>query len=133
MGHRFAGGERTIEHWENFLLAEVCGGEQLPDGLAHPVHLFHVPIDGAGVTIGELFDLAEAEGPDRVGLESYDWEWFEPLQENIAYRCEGQVLSAARRDDGERAWDELVFSIDLADGDRPVARVTNTWQIWRTR
>ena len=132
VGHRFAGGERLIEHWENFLLTEVCGGQQMPDGLAHPIHLFHVPIEGAGVSIAELFDLAEAEGPDRVGLEGYDWEYVEPLREGVGYRCDGQIVSAERRGEGGRAWDELVFAIELLDGARLVARVTNTWQIWRS-
>jgi len=133
VGHRFAGGERTIEHWENFLLTEVCGGPQLEEGIAHPVHLFHIPIDGAGLTIAELFDLAEAEGPDRVGLESYDWEYFEPLREDVAYRCDGQIQSVIRRGSDEKDWDELVFAIELSDEGRLIARVTNTWQIWRAR
>jgi len=131
-GHRFTGGQRTIEHWENFLLTEVCGGPQLSDGLAHPAHLFHVPLDGAGVSIADLFSLAEAEGPDRVGLESYDWEYFAPLREDVAYTCSGEVVAVTPRRAEESAWDELVFAIELHDGDRLAARVTNTWQIWRS-
>ncbi len=132
VGHRFPGGTRTIEHWENFLLTEVCGGHQLPDGFAHPAHLFHVPLDGAGVSIAHLFELAEAEGPDRVGLESYDWEYFEPLREMVAYACSGEVVSVTPRRAEDSSWDELVFAIELCDGGQLVARVTNTWQIWRS-
>jgi hypothetical protein len=132
VGHRFDGGRRTIEHWENFLLTEVCGGPQLPGEQAHPVHLFHVPIDGAGLTIADLFDLADAEGPDRVGLESYDWEYLAPLRVGIDYRCEGEITSAQRRSDGDREWDELVFAIEMSTDGGVVARVTNTWQIWRS-
>ncbi|NNE74247.1 MAG: hypothetical protein HKN26_11330 [Acidimicrobiales bacterium] len=132
-GHRFAGGERAIAHWENFLLTEATGGEQMPAGLAHPIHLFHVPIEGAGATIAELFELAEAEGPDRVGLAGYDWEWFEPLREDVSYRCDGEVRSFVRRaPDAGEPFDELVFSIELRAEERPVARVTNTWHVWRS-
>ena len=43
IGHEFPGGQYTIGHWENFLLTECTGAEALPDGIAHPVALFHVP------------------------------------------------------------------------------------------
>ena len=36
-GHQFAGGQYTIEHWENFLLTECTGAELLPNGIVHPV------------------------------------------------------------------------------------------------
>ena len=57
MGHLFAGGEYTIAHWENFLLTDCTGAQLLPNGLAHPVALFHVPIIGAGTSIAEMFEL----------------------------------------------------------------------------
>ena len=122
-GHTFPGGERAIAHWENFLLTEATGGEQMPAGLAHPIHLFHVPIEGAGVTIAQLFALVAAEGPDRVGLAGYDWEWFEPLREDVPYRCDGEVRSfaTAAPSDGGEPFDELIFAIELQAGGRTVA------------
>lgn len=133
VGHRFPGGTATIEHWENYLLTEATGREPMPGDLVHPIHLFHVPIGGVGVTIGELFDLGEADGPDRVGLDSYDWEWFEPLREDLAYRFEGEITQAERRENDGRPYDLLVFRIDVLapDTDSTVARVTNTWHLWR--
>lgn len=133
-GHRFPGGTYTIEHWENWLLTEATGREPMPDDLAHPIHLFHVPIAGAGTSIAELFELAAADGPDRVGLDSYDWEWFAPLREGVAYRLEGSITEAERREADGRPYDQLVFSIDVLDdsaGDPVVARITNTWHFWR--
>ena len=35
-------------------VTECTGGEQLPDGLAHPVALFHMPILGAGTSIAAV-------------------------------------------------------------------------------
>jgi hypothetical protein len=135
VGHRFPGGVRTIAHWENYLLTEATGREPLPDALAHPINLFHVPIDGAGLTIAALFALFEAEGPDRVGLSAYDWEWFVPLREAVEYRCTGEVLEVERRVDdeaGARPYDHVVFRIDLAHDGVLVARATTTWHLWRT-
>ena len=131
VGYRFPGGVRTIEHWENFLLTEATGGNPMPGDLAHPIHLFHVPIDGVGLTIAELFDLFQAEGPDRVGLKSYDWEWFEPLRESVEYLCSGEVIEAERRFDDSQPYDYVVFRIELSAGDSMVARATTTWHLWR--
>lgn len=132
VGHRFPGGTYTIEHWENYLLTEATGREPMPDDLAHPIHLFHVPISGVGTTIAELFDLADADGPDRVGLESYDWEWFGPLREGIEYRLDGEITEAERRTTDRGPYDHLVFRIDLFDpAGAVIARVTNSWRFWR--
>jgi hypothetical protein len=105
-----------------------------PSGLVghrFPAHLFHVPIAGSGLTIAGLFELFRAEGPDRVGLHAYDWEWFTPLREGVAYRCEGGVDSVEHLTGERGAYDEVVFHIDLHDGDALTARATTTWHLWR--
>ena len=136
VGHRFPGGTYTIEHWENYLLTEATGREPMPDDLVHPIHLFHVPISGVGTSIAELFELAAADGPDMVGLDRYDWEWFAPLREDVTYRLEGEITEAERRENEGRPYDQLVFRIDVLDEGSGadaavVARVTNTWHFWR--
>ena len=133
IGHRFPGGTRTIEHWENFLLTDCTGREQLPEGLVHPVALFHVPIQGAGTSIAELFALGMVEGAGSVGLDGYDWEYFQPLRENVEYRFEGGVIDVERKqDDQGRTYDRFVFSIDLSTADgAPAARITNHWRLRR--
>jgi hypothetical protein len=132
IGHRFRGGTYRIEHWENFLLTDCTGADQLPDGLVHPIALFHVPILGAGTSITELFELFGAEGAGSVGLEGYDWEYHEPLREDVTYRVEGGVVSVERKHTKAGApYDAVAFQIDLFDGDRQVARVTNRWRIRR--
>jgi hypothetical protein len=139
VGHRFPGGRYRIQHWENFLLTDCTGAEQLPEGLVHPIALFHVPILGAGTSITELFALGGASGgPGSVGLEGYDWEYLRPLREDVEYRIEGGIVSAERHvaTDG-RVHDSVAFCIELfddGDGDgatTPVARVTNRWRFRR--
>lgn len=133
VGHRFAGGRYRIEHWENFLLTDCTGRDPLPDGLVHPIVLFHVPILGVGTSITELFALGGVSGPGSVGLEGYDWEYIRPLVEDIEYRMEGGVVSAHRTtDDAGRVIDKFVFEITLFDeSDRLAARVTNKWVLRR--
>ena len=133
VGHRFAGGTYRIEHWENFLLTDCTGRDPLPDGLVHPIVLFHVPILGVGTSITDLFELGGVSGPGSVGLEGYDWEYVRPLVEDIEYRMEGGIVSAHRttNDDG-RVIDNFVFEITLFDdADRLAARVTNRWVLRR--
>ena len=129
IGHRFAGGRYRIEHWENWLLTECTGRPPLPDRLAHPIVLFHVPILGAGTSITELFRLGGAAGAGSVGLEGYDWEYVRPLVEGVEYRMEGGIVAAERTvDAGGRVADRVAFEITLYDEDeRRTARITNRW------
>jgi hypothetical protein len=133
VGHRFTGGRYRIEHWENWLLTDCTGREPLPDGLAHPIVLFHVPILGVGTSIAELFELGGVAGPGSVGLEGYDWEYVRPLHEDIEYRLEGGIVTARRTtDDTGRVIDKFAFEITLFDeDDRLTARVTNRWVLRR--
>lgn len=129
VGHRFAGGRYRIEHWENWLLTDCTGRAPLPDGLVHPIVLFHAPILGVGTSIAELFELGGVSGPGSVGLEGYDWEYFRPLVEDVEYRMDGGVIAVERVvDDAGRTDDKFAFEISLIDEhDEIVARITNRW------
>ena len=134
VGHRFPGGEYTIAHWENFLLTECTGAEPLPDGLAHPVALFHMPILGANTSIGEMFALGQADSDFSIGIESYDWEIYQPLEEEVRYRVSGEVTEADRRKRGDRTYDRIQFRFDLHHpGGTHAARTTITWHYNRRR
>jgi hypothetical protein len=128
VGHRFVGGSYRIQHWENWLLTDCTGREPMPDDVVHPVALFHVPILGVGTSISELFQLGQARGAGSVGLQGYDWQYFDTLREDVDYRMEGGIIEAHRTtsDDGAVV-DRLAFQIDLYDGDVLTARVTNRW------
>lgn len=133
VGHRFPGGRYRIEHWENFLLTDCTGADQLPDGLVHPIALFHVPILGSGMTITKLFELGHAAGAGSVGLEGYDWEYLQPLREDVEYRIEGGIVSAKRvTTEAGQVYDAVAFTIELFDGDVVAARITNRWRFRRT-
>jgi hypothetical protein len=133
VGHRFPGGRYCIAHWENWLLTDCTGRPPMPDDLAHPIVLFHAPILGAGTSIAELFRLGGAGDAGSVGLESYDWEYFRPLREDVEYRVEGGVVEAERTtSDSGAIVDRVAFQIELHDGDALAARVTNRWKFRRT-
>ncbi len=133
IGHRFPGGRYRVQHWENWLLTDCTGSEQLPDGLVHPIALFHAPILGARTSITELFELGHATGAGSVGLESYDWEYLQPLKEEVDYRVEGGITEVERRTTPEgQIYDAVAFTIELFDDDNAVvARVTNRWRFRR--
>jgi hypothetical protein len=134
VGHTFPGGEYRIEHWENFLLTDATGSEPLPDSLAHPTHLFHVPILGVGVTIGELFALAKAERAAPVSIDYYDWEIFAPVREGVLYSMCGGIVEYERtvRERGPTV-DSFTYEIEMSDAAQLAARVRFRWHYWRFR
>jgi hypothetical protein len=134
VGHRFRGGERTVEHWENWLLTDCTQRAPMPDGLLHPAALFHVPIQAAATSITEIFALAGGGRAGTVTLLGYDWEYLAPLREEVPLRGDGGIVAAERhRDDtGAVAHDDITFAIELIDpDDAVVARVTNRWRFRR--
>ncbi|MDX1735471.1 MAG: hypothetical protein R3228_13945 [Halioglobus sp.] len=133
VGHRFPGGQYSVAHWENFLLTECTGAELLPDGMLHPVALFHVPIIGAGTSIAEMFALGQAESDLSIMIESYDWEMFAPLREELAYTISGSVTAADRRlNDAGQVFDRIQFRFELCDPQAELAaRTTITWHYTR--
>ncbi len=133
VGHRFPGGNRTIDRWENYLLTDCTTSPQLEDGLVHPIALFHIPIQGVQTSIAELFEIGRVEGAGSVGLDGYDWEYFQPLREDVEYRCEGEILEVERlQTDSGHIYDRFVFAIELSDQEgQLVARATSFWRLRR--
>ena len=135
VGHRFPGGEYTIAHWENALLTDCTERAPMADDLAHPIALFHVPIQGVGISIGELFELGCTDGrAGSVKLLGYDWEYVRPLRERCRYRMDGGIVSAERTSDvhGQPVHDDIAFSIELFEPDGELtARITNRWRFVR--
>lgn len=132
VGYQFPGGSYTIAHWENFLLTACTGAEPLPGTLAHPVALFHVPILGAKTSIAEMFALGQAESDFSIGIESYDWELFRPLQEELSYQVTGRITAADRVTKDTRVYDRIQFQFDLHEpAGAQAARTTITWHYRR--
>lgn len=131
-GHQFTGGDYTIAPWENFLLTDCTGAQLLPNGLAHPVALFHIPIVGAGTSIAEMFELGQAESDLSIIIESYDWEIFTSLKEQTTYQVSGKITSAERcKNDQGQTYDRIQFCFELCNNQRLTARTTITWHYTR--
>jgi len=115
-GERFPGGTTVIERWENHLLCDALGVEPLPDGLAHPAFLFHLPLRGVGLTIEAMLALGRPSSEDAVRAGGYRWTLHQPLKVDTPYRCTGDVLSVERKQ-GRRsgAMDLMTFRIELTD------------------
>jgi len=129
VGHEFPGGDYTIEHWENFLLTGCTGAEPLPDGIAHPVALFHVPLYGAKTSIGDMFSLGQAESDLSVIPEYYDWEIFSTLREAMNYKVTGKIVAAERRENSHgQKYDWLLFQFDMVEPDGTLAARTSMAQ-----
>lgn len=133
VGHTFPGGTYKMEHWENFLLTGCTGAQPLPGGMIHPVALFHVPIMGSKTSIAEMFELGQAESDLSIIPESYDWEMFEALREEINYDISGEIIAAERRKNEQgQTYDWLQFCFEISSPEGQLcARTTITWQYTR--
>ncbi len=136
VGHRFPGGVRTVDRWENWLLTDCTRRAPMTGELLHPIVLFHVPIQGAQTSIGELFSLFGNDGTaGTVSLLGYDWEYPGRLREAVEYRVDGGIVTAdrIRSTDGTTDWDDVSFSIELRDPDGALCgRITNRWRFHRS-
>jgi hypothetical protein len=132
-GHQFPGGSYKVEHWENFLLTGCTGAELLPNGMVHPVALFHVPMMGAKTSIAEMFELGQAESNLSVIPEYYDWEIFEPLKEEVTYNISGKITAAERRqNDQGQIYDWLLFCFEITSPENVLSvRTTMAQQFTR--
>lgn len=132
-GYRFPGGTYRMAHWENVLLTGCTGAELLPDGMAHPSALFHLPISGSGTSIADMFRLGQAESDLSIMIESYDWTFFAPLHEETDYLVTGQITSAERCSNDEgKLYDRIQFLFDVSlPAGEPVARSIITWHYTR--
>ena len=133
VGHEFPGGDYTIEHWEIFPLTGCTGADPLPDGVAHPVALFHVPLYGANTSIGDMFKLGQAESDLSVIPEYYDWEIFATLREAVKYRVTGKIIAAERRENSHgQTYDWLLFQFDMVEpGGKLAVRTSMAQQFTR--
>jgi len=133
VGHRFPGGTYKIEQWENILLTGCTGAQLLPNGIAHPVALFHVPIMGSNTSIAEMFELGQAESDLSIIPESYDWEMFEPLKEEVTYDISGKIIAAERRkNEQNQTYDWVQFCFEMTSPEKTLsARSIITWQYTR--
>jgi hypothetical protein len=132
-GHVFPGGNYRIAHWENVLLTGCTGADLLPNGLAHPIALFHLPIAGSGTSIAGMFALGQAESDLSIMIESYEWEFFFPLLEEVSYAVTGRVNSAERcRNTSGKIYDRIQFCFEVFTQQQALAaRSTVTWHYTR--
>jgi acyl dehydratase len=134
--HRFASARGSIEHWENWLLTDCTQRAPMPDGLLHPIAMFHLPLATASVSIGDLFALGGAvPEPGAVTLLGYDWEYLSPLREGVSYEGGGGVGAVVRvaAVDGTVLYDDVDFEFRLTTSDGALAATaTHHWRFRRS-
>lgn len=134
VGTRFPGGTYTVARWENVLLHDVVEMEPSPDGLVHPIGLFHIPLAACGLTYAEIFERCHAESDEAVRAGEYTWEIVEPLREGRTYDVSGEFTAAERKRGRSGEFDKVSFRLELTDRQHGgvAARVTNSWLFLRS-
>jgi hypothetical protein len=136
VGKKIPGGEYTVERWENVLLHDVVEFPPPPDGIVHPIGLFHVPLAACGWNYRQIFEVCGAESDEAVRAGEYTWELMSPMREGIAYRVDGQFTGVERKQ-GRRGgvFDKVTFRLEVVEQatGRQCARVTNSWLFLRSQ
>lgn len=132
-GHRFPGGVRSFDRWENVILTDCTVRDPLPDELVHPIAAFNMSINGTGTTLTELFALCEVVDVGAVWLEFYDWNFHRQLREGVEYKLSGGIDVAERAQSSSgRSYDRLEFTVNLEEPEGDLAvEVTTAWRIHR--
>jgi hypothetical protein len=80
-----------------------------------------------------MFALGQAESDLSIMIESYDWEIFEPLREEIRYRISGSIISAQRCENAQgQLYDRIQFCFEVHTPEAMLAaRTTITWHYTR--
>ena len=81
-----------------------------------------------------MFALGQAESDLSIGIESYDWEMFHPLKEDVEYNVSGEVVSAERCQNSQgQDYDRIQFCFEVRkQGVGRIARTTITWHYGRS-
>jgi len=129
VGHRFPGGTYTLPGWLSWLWADAA---QLPpdDDAAHPALAYIVAMQGAGVSIQDIFDLMDATADSGVMFGECQLDYHGIMRPGATYECDGEIIEVQRKS-GRRAgvFDKLSFRVGLREpgAAEPVAVCTNTW------
>ena len=79
-------------------------------------------------TIAEMFALGQATSDFSIGIESYNWELFEPMYEDVTYQVNARVIGADRINSNDnRLQDRIQFRFDITEQGRDIARSTVIW------
>lgn len=129
IGHRFPGGSYTLPGWLCWLWADAAQLEPDPER-AHPSLAYQVAIQGAGVSIQDIFDLMDATADSGVMFGECELDYRGILRPNATYQCEGEI-TAVERKSGRRAgvFDKMSFQVQILEpgSPDPIATCTNTW------
>jgi len=121
VGYRFPGGEITIPDWLAWLWCDAVLADNAAP-LLHPGLAFLAAMQGSGVTIQEIFDLAGASAASGPMFGEQRLVFERPLEVGVTYRVEGEITDVTRKR-GRRAgtFDVLTFALRLRTPDGEVA------------
>jgi hypothetical protein len=129
IGHRFPGGTYQLPGYLAWLWTDAALATRHAD-VEHPSLGYFVAMQGAGITIQELFDLMEADADSGVMFGETELEFSGPIRSDVDYAVEGEITGVERKS-GKRAgvFDRLTFVIRVLDSDSstPLVTNTNTW------
>jgi hypothetical protein len=129
IGHRLPGGRYRLPEYLAWLWADAVLAEPDPN-VAHPALAYFVAMQGAGVSIQDIFDLFGADADSGVMFGEQTLEFGGELRPGAEYDVSGEITDVVRKE-GKRAgvFDRVTFALELRTNDEPdpLARSISTW------
>lgn len=88
---------------------------------------------GSKTNIAETLALRQAESDLSLIPESYGWEMFETIKEEVTYSITGKIIAAERRQNEQgQTYDWVQFCFEMTSPEKVLsARSIITWQYTR--
>lgn len=127
VGHRFPGGNYTVEPWRAWLTADAALDQPDPE-LAHPLFAWLASAGGWGISWDDFFALVGASAGDGPMFGEHESELQRPLRVGETFGVSGEIVSVQRKH-GRSAgtFDVVGYRVDLRDdAGEPVASCYNS-------
>jgi hypothetical protein len=131
VGTEFPGGNYTIEPWEHRLFCDAILAEEPPNGVAHPLYVYHASRAGMGLSLAELFALCLANPVDGGMFGEHREEIFRPLKVGATYQVSGRIVDVERKRGRSGTFDIIEFELALSDDATAIATSSNRWMFPR--
>ncbi len=121
-GRRLPGGFFDLEHYRNWLTSDVLCAPRPSDDLAHPMFCYYAAMGGMGLSIAEMFALANSSASEGPMFGECDMEVFEPLRVGVRYEVRGEITDVRRKQGASiGVFDLITFRLEVMTPDGAVA------------
>jgi hypothetical protein len=128
----FPTGTLRVERYEDWLARDAIGTSAASGQEAHPAWILLGALRSAGLTLDEIVEAGGGTWDAGVMFGETRLELDAPLRPGVDYRVEARFVDLQQRHGRTIGpFDLMTYQVSLLDGDRRVARCTNSFVMRR--